>query len=262
MVKSRRYKVPILTFFTEQYLIKRLKHQNLVVEVESITREEWLEIVKSNLHLQAGVNYIETSRGRILTNKDQAGRIYVNGLFVRYEKDMEYGYDILPQFLKLDRDRKMVSSFDLQWFTGKMWQEVKEPERIVEIAAKGSGDAKFMGTQMYTEMEEASKVALAKFREEYGDKAIPVRGQSELDHVQETYEDAKPVIVNETYQKLIITAPEYKVTAKIKPTYSKEDMLRMWFSKIKDKLTEEEQQEFIDLVGEEEEPCRTDDVPF
>lgn len=261
MVKSRRYEgAEVLTFFTEKFIWNKPPHNNLIIAVDGISPEEWELIKENNLHLQEDIGeIIQTSKGRILKADKYKGKIFVNGLYVRTEKDMDFGYDILPKYLKLDRDRKMVSTFDLQWFTSTMWSEVKS-EEIVEVAKKGSGDAKYLGAQSYSSVQPMAAFAAHKiFREEHGDKAIPVSNQEELKSVQEKYQDAKAVLVPETFKRMVTEAKEYEVKAEPKAAVTKEEKLLMWFGKVKEKLTEDEQKEFLEVMGKKTED---DDMPF
>lgn len=250
MVKSKRYGADILTFFTEKHIWQHVPDNNLTVCIEGITEEEWDKIVWSNLHLQKDIGkVIDTTLGRILKDEKQAGRIYVNGLFVKKEPELLCGYDIPPQYLKLDRDRKMISSFDLQWFTSKMWIASKDTS-MVSMAKQNTGDARYVGSISWMDIApEATTEAHKTFREENGDKAIPVCSQSELAAVQQKYQDATPVIVSQPYKYLIEQSSNYAIIAKPKQVITTEEKLLMWIAPIKDRLTEEEYNTFLELIG-------------
>jgi len=60
-------------------------------------------------------------RGNILDNGD--GNIYCGGLFVCNLPDLKRSYDFKPQYITLDRDRKIPSSWDVQYNVGLILSE-------------------------------------------------------------------------------------------------------------------------------------------
>ena len=74
---------------------------------------------------------------------DMEGKLYVGGLFVCFT-DLQYSYDLHPSKIKLNRDRKQVSGWDLQGVTASLLKEVAEPKRIVEAAQKDVADVHHM----------------------------------------------------------------------------------------------------------------------
>lgn len=100
----------------------------LQFRIADLTNTESNEIYDSCLHMQPLMDdAIETPRGRILPSRPN--KLYVRGLYV-CDTDLNYGYDINPEFLHLDRDRMSVSDFDLQqqtkemWFSTQRWDEI------------------------------------------------------------------------------------------------------------------------------------------
>jgi hypothetical protein len=200
----------------------------------------------------------DVKEGRILMAEHYKGRVYVNGLYVRTEKTLEHGYDILPKYLKLDRDRKMLSTFDLHWFTSHMWSQVKDTQALIQAAKAGSGDAKYTGSQYTTNFDkEVTTTAYEEFKKEHGENAVPVANQDELKEVQEKYEDAKAVLVPETLKTMVKDAPDYEVKAKVKQPMSKKEKLLVWFGKIQPKLSAEEEEEFYKILD-----INNDTLPF
>lgn len=124
-VKSRRFQADVLTFFIDkEYPWTSVPNEDLTIEIQGITEQEWTEhIVPSNLHLRTDYTVVEeTEYGQIL---DIPGQVFVNGLFVCNYKDYRHSYNFKPGQLKLDRDRKLASDFDLKWLASKMWKATK-----------------------------------------------------------------------------------------------------------------------------------------
>lgn len=237
-VKSRKFNTNVLTFFIDKVdFWKTVPDANLTIEVTGITRDEWEnKIVPSNLHLQYGVDTIETSEyGDAI---DQPGNVYVNGLFVCRYEPYKYGYNFKPEYIQLDRDRKMVSDFDLRWCASRIWSGSKS-EKAIELIEAGHADVAYISSM--GKSLELSDAAYQRFRDVYGPEAVPVVTQSELEEVPEGYHG---VIVPDGYSALVKSSRSYTAPrVYVKSAYEK---LEEWVEKIAEKyqLTDEELEEF------------------
>lgn len=241
-VKSRKFGTDVLTFFIDKVdFWKTVPDANLTIEVTGITRDEWEdEIVASNLHLQQDVNIIESTQyGEAI---DQPGRVYVNGLFVCEYQPYKYGYNFKPEYISLDRDRKMVSDFDLRWCASRIWSASDSP-KVVEMVEAAYADVAYL-----TSMGASTKFcddAYQRFRDVYGPEAVPVVTQLELEEVPEGYHG---VIVPDGYSALVKSSRSYAAPrVYVKTTREK---LEEWVEKIAEKyqLTDEELEEFNTIV--------------
>jgi hypothetical protein len=205
-VKSRRYGAEILTFFVDKnYFWTKVPDKNLTIKIEGITAQEFVDIVKSNLHLQDSVGTHHSSiYGKILMEPRYKGKVFINGLYVCTHNDYEYGYDFKPEYLNLDRDRKLVNNFELQWLSSKMWSGVKNPI-VLDLIIRGCADTAYVSNQI-SDKHGLHDTALADFRLKYGDKAVPVADNEQLKMVPSGYE---PVMVNSSYRDLIIGTLSY-----------------------------------------------------
>ena len=59
-----------------------------------------------------------------LVNKP-AGEIYVGGLYVCNLEDITHAYNFNPEYIELDRDRKVPKSFDIEYYASKILQNSK-----------------------------------------------------------------------------------------------------------------------------------------
>lgn len=221
MVNSRRYGTEVLTFFVEKHVWTKVPDNNLTICVDGITPDEYEEIKLRILDLQDNVARVHTKYGDILTDENQVGRIYVNGLFVKNES-LKYGYDILPQYLKLDRDRKMVATTDIVWLTGKMIADTDNIIMIKDSIQSHCADTQYANYDSVggTIKPEVRESIYRDFTDKYGDKAIPVTNQWAAEEVQKTYGDAKTIIVSETERAMITSAPSYTIKATKSPKVS------------------------------------------
>ena len=247
-VNSRRYGTQVLTFFVDKKFIwQSVPDNNLEIVIEGITPEEYELIVESNLHLQEVGSVIETPRGRILEDKKYKGKVFVNGLFVCNYDKYAYGYDFKPEFIKLDRDRKLVSDFDLQWLSSTMWVQANAPEQLVQLAKEGRADAIYSGSQylyLSDSKTNAYDTAYDTFIREYGANAVPVSSQDELEVISSDY---KPIIVPESYKRLIQKSSKY-VLPEYVDTEPLDKQLLNWFSKIRYWCSSAEVEEFERIV--------------
>src|SRR5699024_2315989 len=146
-VNSRRYGAEVLTFFIEKKKFwESVPNNNLVIEIDNITKEQYEKIKESNLHLQEVEKVREVKgKGRILEDEHLRGKVFVNGLFVCDYKDYKYGYDFEPSELELDRDRKLVSDFDLRWLASQMWNRVDGlVDEYVDMVESGAADTEYV----------------------------------------------------------------------------------------------------------------------
>lgn len=205
-VDSRRFKSRILTFFIEKpKLWELIPSHDLVIEITGITEDEWHnQIVPSNLHLREDVKIIETTQyGDIL---DTPGKVFVSGLYVCDYEPYQYGYNFKPESIRLDRDRKMVSDFDLRWMASRMWSVTKS-DLVPEMIAENKADVMYL-KDVYNNTTYWRDVAAEKFKSAYGPEAIPVTNQEELDAVPQGY---RGIMVNQSYGSLIKSSSRFSM---------------------------------------------------
>lgn len=127
-IYSHQYEDDILVINSE---LASQRNDGITYVIENIDAAEMDQIKMSNLHMEPNIGeVVNTSKGRILL--DQKNKLYVNGLFV-CKTQLEYSYDIKPEYLKLERDRQTVSSFDLKWITKDMWFESERYDQMAEM---------------------------------------------------------------------------------------------------------------------------------
>lgn len=80
---------------------------------------------------------IEVPQGRILL--DRKGELYVGSLFI-CTTQLDHSYDIEPQYIKLERDRQTVNSWNLQLITKDMWFASRRMECVARMIDKNSPD--------------------------------------------------------------------------------------------------------------------------
>lgn len=245
-VKSRRFGADVLTFFIDkEYPWKQVPDNDLTIEVTGLTDEEWFEqIVPANLHLQSDIKIEESNEyGEALGDPRHAGLVFVNGLYVCKYEPYHFGYNFKPGNLKLDRDRKLASDFDLRWLASKLW--MNNP-RVIEFVEQDLADVSYLSDMTwYSSSISISNEAFGRFRLVHGPRAVPVTTQEEADKVPAGY---KAVIVSSSYKNLITRSSAYEEpeSDSIDPL----DKLQQWFESIENNLTEEQQEQFNEIMEE------------
>jgi len=249
-VKSKRYGgALVLTFFTEKQMIwNPVPHHNLVVEIGGITQDEYDEIAENNLHINKPVfEYDAGKYGRILLDEELRGKIFVNGLFIERVDKMHYGYDLMPKYVKLGRDRKTVDDFTLRDKASYMWAEQGDVPELLDLIQANAPDINYLD---WNSKKSTNTVVHDDFREKHGNSAIPVTDQDEMEEAKKKYPDCKPVIVNPIQKTLIIKADEYKVEAEEVEVLTLAEEFTVWYNKLDTaNISDELFNEFDELVG-------------
>lgn len=255
LVKSKRYNGQLLTtvFVEKEAFWAKVPNNNLTIEISGITTDEYVHIVNRNLHLKSGTisKFKMPGRGDIILNEEERGNIYVKGLYVTSIKGLQYGYDFEPSVLGLDRDRKLVDSFNVSWEASILWQNAADnSEELKDIAVKlikdEALDVAYAHKVTYTPYSMYNAVA-EDFFNEYGDTAIPVTSNSEYETV-EASGCGKPIFVKESMAKMI---KESSRASKINPSVyvSIKEQLFNLLDKVEDKLTDDELNSFRELIN-------------
>lgn len=176
--------------------------QGLEFVIGGLSHQQASDIRDSCLLMQADMpDAIETSRGRILPSRP--GKLYVGGLFVCDTK-LSNGYDMKPEYLKLERDRKTVDEFDLKFQTKEMWFSTQRWEQIAEMMEAQIADLE------YAEYGCPELVKEACFRQfqKNNPGAIAVASQKEMEAAV-AKGMTKTVYVGGSYHSAITTSKGY-----------------------------------------------------
>lgn len=257
LVKSRKYDGALVpTFFVENEAIwKEVPEHSLIIEVGGITPEEYEQIKDCNLHLQENYSRRETSYGAILDDEKYVGRIFVGGLHICRDQRLDIGIDFKPKIVRLERDRSMVNSFDVQWYAARMIEELKDSETTKKALESYSGvyiNSHSVPAELRDEIAE-------DFMNTHGAKAVPVSDQDDMEKIKKR--GYKPVIVSQAKRDVILKSELYadikaendKEREKARPLY---DRFCEFAEKIENRLEESEVEtlyEFLDEISELEE---------
>lgn len=261
-VKSRRYNgAEVLTFFVDKkYPWTNVPDNNLTIEIHDVTDDEYYEVANANLHMQDAYGYWVSKKGKILTDEDMKGNMYVNGLYICHNEHFHYGYDFKPEYITLDRDRRLIRDFELSWTTSQMWVGIDDSEigwdsDIVDAASQlvaiDAPDVKYIETNSYqgkTVFEAIAETAYGNFKMAHGENAVPVTSNDEYMATPETH---KPIIVKDTLKEVITSSPYYVAPRLItKPSCSQR--LREWIDVWRHTLDDVPLNELLSILEDEE----------
>lgn len=245
LVKSRRYNGALVpTFFVEKEAFwKQVPEQSLIIEVKGISIADYQAIKASNLHLQQSYESHKTRSGDVLLSEQHAHKVYVSGLYVCDDKDLKYGYNLLPSQVKLDRDRRMVGSGDLLFATAEIILAT-DNETLIKECVK-IYDGKYMQYKTYSYNKLQDTIATA-FYEEHGSNATPVTNEAEA--VSARKQGLRAVVVSDNERSIIVKS---EVHASYAPkTKSLLDRIEEWFEQYSEDLCSEGLEVFEELLEE------------
>lgn len=218
-------------------------NEGLAFEVSGLSPAEIDQVRQSCLFMQDHVGALITvSKGAILL--EQPGRLYVGGLFVCNTK-LTYGYNIKPEFLRLERDRQTVSTFDLQYLTTGMWFET---ERFDEIATMIGDEVPDVAYAEYTAPAMVKEACYRAFREKHPG-AVIAKNQDELDKLIKA--GMEHVVVHYAYASIVSSAPSYLSEVFI-PVRQPADVLRKWLTDNRKDMRTGAIVAFKELIGQAE----------
>lgn len=189
---SERFQCNLLTIHEREIDLEKREHGGLTFIIDHLTEEEVIAIKRICLHLRPERPELvaEGRYGAIM--KEDEPSLYVNGLWVCELKEYHYSYNIKPPHLKLERDRKTVSDFDLGFITTQMWYETERYEEVARMIDSESQDTYYA---RYNAPQMVKEACWKLFQEQYPNH-IPAESKAQLEKlVQDGF--TKTVVVND-----------------------------------------------------------------
>lgn len=220
------------------------RNKGLTFAVKGLSESDVGEIRASCLQMQDSVGEKKTSQyGDILM--ERGGKLYVGGLFV-CDTELVYGYNIKPEFIKLERDRQTVSSFDLKSVTRDMWFEAGTADEIARMIEKDVPDVEYAEYSSPTLIKDACY----KLFIERNPGAVVAKTQAELKQLV-AQGMVKVEIVRDNFYAQVRYSPSYLTRPSVKLVSPKERM-EQWFAKAKYKMHDDAKRSFKELLNEAE----------
>jgi len=188
--RSEKFKADVLTFDIQK---GREPKNRVAIEVANVSEEAWQALQDKLLFLRGSIKddeMVRTTNGALLLGERFRGKVYVKGIYVATDTRLSYGYDFVDA--DIDRDRRMLSKYDLNYRTQTVWREAlaRRPD-LVESFGKllDQEAADVEGIDDYNASylpEEAKKALVLTFKTRHGEDALPVQSLSdsaEIEHL-------------------------------------------------------------------------------
>lgn len=263
--RSEQFDEDVLTFRIET---GRENKNRVRIEVGNVPRSEWESMKHKFLFISKpkAEEQVTTATGTLLRGAKYQGHVYVKGIFVQKAPDMKYGYDLSQG--ELDRDRKMVESWNLRYTTKTILSDAvnREPslceafsEMLEEptLEVEGFDDGYSAG---YLSKEVQSFVS-ARFTLKYGENAVPVSSLAESKDIEHL--GMKGIVVRKPLQAVLsrvlgdMPAIKDRLEKEVQRTYSWTDLSEVERAHFTDAVQtlklgldngETVNEEFIDIV--------------
>lgn len=166
---------------------RKVMGSGVTVTVE-VTEDEWNQYKNRFVFLStiADNKIVRVpSKGAILLEDSRKGQIYSRGIYVDTLPKMEFGYDL--DHLDLDRDRRMVDVWNLQWILGSLYKDAmaRRPElmsaKVYSMIRDGAEDTKQFA--YHTDTSSTASIVSA-FKLEHGEDAVPVSSIAEAREIE------------------------------------------------------------------------------
>lgn len=186
--RSEKFDADVLVFSIEK---GREPKNRVQVEIGGVTEAEWGRFADHFLFLgKLGKNQaIKTSQGTLLLDSKFKNRVYVKGIFVqKSSSDFVFGYDLSNA--SIDRDRKMIDSFDVNYATQAIWTEALKTRpdlinKFLDLLDSEAPDVVGIDTWNVSRLPEAVKVKAAElFASRHGQNAVPVSNLADSQDVE------------------------------------------------------------------------------
>lgn len=160
------------------------------VIINDIDEDSWETIRSWFLKLNPPATLKTTSVGELLDDPDFVGKIYVRGVYVTTRPKYDFGYN----FFHVDtgRDRQVPSNFDIDWSIQQIWNELSKKDDAkfrARLFKSFEREAAEQEAFLYNQPPALVTAMVTEFKENYGDKAVPVAGTGEggdLEHLGHT----------------------------------------------------------------------------
>ena len=208
LVNSRIYESTVLAIDTETYDFGSYVPNSLSIEIskEGSDFSQILDNIWLDFKNTSSDEDLSTNLGTILSNEEEAGNIYINGLLITHISKFRHGYNFKPNVIKVGRDRNVVAGYDLESQIGNIWCSDLIPNSmipyIIEMIENKVVDAEYINEyRMPTRYKEA-------IAEKYKGKYV-ANTESDKAAIKETYGTVPVEIVPENIKTAVYSQLKY-----------------------------------------------------
>ena len=155
----------------------------LVVDVKEsdtiLSGTEWTIRPLSKEELDAiTTRYLPDMMTSQLLPEEEAGKIFVGGLYVCTLTGFRHAYNFAPSAMRLDRDRNMVAEFDVSYYASRLWANSSEGAlELYQGLVSDAPDTKYVD---YHDIPTTLRDQLLNHYIATHGEAVPVSNQEEI----------------------------------------------------------------------------------
>lgn len=254
---SEKWLEKILAFYISK---RETDDSGLCIEIGNVSPDEYKSLYNVWIGMY-GSDYekVDTSYGEILTDGKFHGNVFVNGLFVDCNSNLQFGYNFKPKYINLERDRKTCGTWNVEEITSKMVAEgmvngginIEVVRRMIE---SNSDDVYHLEFNTYLgDVQKVQEMLIKSFDEQNPQPySIPVSSQEEIKKVK-SY-GGNPVVVPVKVAKLLEdeTSKRFEDLVRIPPFtgMTLKDRFIRWFDAYSEKIPSIAKEELKELISE------------
>lgn len=186
---SEKWLEKILAFYVYK---KPSDDAELRIEIGNVTSDEYDNLYKVWLRFEEyEYKKADTQYGEIILDDEYAGEVYVNGLFVKCNQNLKYGYNFKPKYIKLERDRKTCDDWNVGEATSLMIAEAMvkgdiEIEKVREMIEETSDDVYHLEFNTYKDdVKKVQNMLIESFDAQNPQPySVPVSSQDDIEKVK------------------------------------------------------------------------------
>lgn len=252
LVNSRKYNAVIPEIkSTKKLFTKKDIDSNLVIEITNITKSEYVDFKETVLQLRGYGEHKQSPNGKVLLDADLKGKLFVNGLYVSTEEELEYGYDFRADKIKLDRDRKMLRNVDVKIQIAYIISQCKDADFIADAITQGYADVEFISSGVSdwfsNRKEELDARIIEKRVTKDSSRYYPVSSNQDIEDIDAPV-GVKPLVVSK-FERDILRSSGHFYTPDLSEK-SVSDRLEAWYDDIKFLLNERDKTEFMSILSD------------
>ncbi len=256
---SEKWFEKILAFYIGK---RKTEDTGLCIEVGNVSWSEYSDLSDVWIGMcDFDYEKVETKYGEILTDEEFAGQVFVNGLFVDCNSDLQYGYNFKPKYINLERDRKTCDTWNVEDITSKMIAEGMVnggiPIEIVrQMVESNKDDVYHLEFNTYIgDVKKVQEMLVESFDKQNPQPySIPVGSQDEIKKVK-AY-GGNPVVVPSKVASLLKNETEKRFEELVKipcgTGMTLKDRFLRWYDAYSEKLSDVVKKELKSLIDEME----------
>jgi hypothetical protein len=190
------------------------ENRDLVFSVGGVSLHEWRVIRKRTLKLSQNYKCYKTTKGSVLMGPEHERMIYVGGLYIctlpkNGSHQWVHGFDFNPGEVSLDRDRRMIAEWEVEYNAAQMFHEVDDEEKVANMIEAGNRDVVDYFRISSEKSAGVASVMMQNFTQKYGEGALPAEDEDNAEELRRAYPKAKVVVVGPNIAQGVRQAPQF-----------------------------------------------------